>query len=84
MLRALFSDAGVDCEAGLTGGELVQIIDVANRRAELFLRWRPLAFHRGLFLSCEVLGVDEARGSEVCLHFHDHIGLAYGYFSIRR
>ena len=84
LLRVLVGDDGVGCEAGFAGGELVQLLDVDDCRVELFLRWRPLAFNRGLFLPCEVLGVYEARGSEVCLHLYDHLGLADGYFAIRR
>ena len=81
-LRVLVGGNGVGCEAGLASGELVQLIDVADRRTEIFLRWCPLAFRRGLFLPCELLGVDEPRGSEVCLHLHNHLGLADGNFAI--
>ena len=83
-LRLLVRNDGVVCEANLAGGELVQLLGVADSRAEVFLRWRPLTLQRGVFLPFEVLGVDEARGSELCLHLHDHLGLAYGYFDIRR
>ena len=81
LFRALVGDDGVGRETGLAGGELVQLLDVADRRTEIFLRWRPLVFRRGLFIPCEVLGVDDPRGSEVCLHLHDHLGLADGNFA---
>ena len=84
LLRVLVGDDGVGCEAGLSGGDLVQLLDVADCRPEIFLCWHPLAFRRGLFLLCEVLGVDDPRGSEVCLHLHDYLGLADGNFVICR
>ena len=52
LLGALVSDFGVFCEAGLAGCELAQLLDVADRCAEIFLGWRPLAFCCGLLLPC--------------------------------
>ena len=57
LLHVLVSDDGVGCQAGFAGGELLQLLDVADQHKEVFLCWRPRVFNCGLFLPCEVLGV---------------------------
>ena len=52
LLSALVGDGSVCCEAVLAGGEVVQLLDVADCRAVIFLRWIPLAFCCGLLLTC--------------------------------
>ena len=52
LLSAIVGDCGVFCEAGLASCELVQLLGVADCRAEIFLGWRLLAFCCGLLLTC--------------------------------